>query len=161
MNSKFLRVGITAIVLSLAGCVFAQDKVVGYDIGGCSPESFVGAHIEVGKDVIVTMASPGPDRVVKLDEPIVYKFTSEDKEGKHYVQPNGLELVIVRQDDKIVVGKIVDDGKMVAIIFGVPGDGSKLAENAKTEYKACEDLRSKEESKPESKIDPLDGVSRT
>jgi hypothetical protein len=160
MSLKFVRVGIAALVLAFAGCALAQDKTVGYDIGACSPEEFVGAHVEIGKDVAVISVAPGPERVVKLEEPIVYKFVSADKDGKHYVQENGLELVIIKQDDKAIVGKIVDDGKTVAVVFGVPGDGSKLSDNAKAEYETCKDIRSKVE-KPESNIDPLDGVSRT
>jgi hypothetical protein len=160
MNLKFVRVGIAALVLTFAGCALAQDKAVGYDVGACTPDSFIAAHIDIGKDVTVTSMSPGPDRVVKLDEPVVYKFVKEDKDGKHYVQENGLELILAKQDDKTIIGKFVDSGETVAVVYGVPGDGSKLAENAKIEYKTCEDLRDKEQ-KPESKIDWLDGVSRT
>lgn len=161
MNLSFVRAGIVALTLAFAGCGFAQDKAVGYDIGGCSPDSFIAAHIEIDKDVTITSVSPGPDRVVKLDEPVVYKFVNADKDGKHYVQSNGMELIIAKQDDEDIIGKIVDDGKTIAIIFGVPGDGSKLSENAKVEYETCKDIRQKLQPKPEQKIDPLDGISRT
>jgi hypothetical protein len=163
MNLNFVRVGIVALALAFAGLASAQDKTVGYDIAGCAPDDFMAAHVEVGKDVVVISVNPGPDRIVKLDIPIIYKFVKEDKDGKHYVQENGMEMVIAKQDSDTIIGKLVDKGETVAVVFGIPGDGSKLGENGKKEFETCKELQSKAGSKSDSSsmFDPLDGISRT
>ena len=154
---KTIRVGLLAVALLLAGRGIAQDKAVvqkksvGYDVGSCSTGSFVAAHVELGTDFVITVVSPGPDVVKALEKPLVYKFVKSDKDGKHYV--NGpLEIVIVQADEKGLAGRLVKDGEAVAAVFGVPGDGSKLAENAKDEFGACLSiLKETEEDPKESK----------
>lgn len=150
---KCVRVGLLAVAILFAGCLSAQDKVksVGYDIGSCAPGSFVGAHVELGPDFVITEVAPGPDRVVKLETPIVYKFVKEDKEGKHY-SGGKLELIITQADKDGIVGKLVkDNGDIAVVVYGVPADGDKLAENAKDFFGVCKALVEDDEDPKRSK----------
>lgn len=147
---KCVRVGLLSIALLLAGRSIAQDKSVGYDIGSCAPGSFVAAHVELGADFVITEISPGPDVVKKLEKPLVYKFVKEDKDGKHY-SGGPLELVISQADEKGIVGKLTKDGEILAVVFGIPADGSKLAENAKEDFGVCKALLQDEEDPTRSK----------
>jgi hypothetical protein len=157
MNLNFIRVGIVAIALAFSGCCFAQDKTAGYDMGGCAPDEFVAAHVEIGThEITVISVSLGPDQVIKLDKPVVYKLTKTDEDGKHYLDEakGGLELVISKADNEVIVGKFLDpdEPEWTAVVFGVPADGSKLAENAKEEFETCKDIRLKHNTKADMNV---------
>jgi hypothetical protein len=142
---KFVRTAVLVAALVFAGCGFAQEKkAVGYDLGSCSPGSFLAVHVEYKDeaDITITEVSPGPDKVVKLEKPTIFKYAKTDKDGKHYAAvTGGRELVVAKADEKIFLGALVtDEGDVAAVVFGVPGDGSKLADNAKEEFGACMDL---------------------
>jgi hypothetical protein len=152
---KLVRTVILVAALALAGTLgLAQDKAVGYDVGGCAPGSFLGAHIEVSADnITIISVSPGPDEVDKLDKPVVYKFEKKDDKGKHYINGD-VDFLITKTDDEKIIGQMVDKDGVFAVVFGFPADGSKLAENAKKEFGICKDLLA--DPKPAA-----DGVSKT
>src|SRR5258708_4868016 len=142
---KCVRSAVLVAMLAIAGCGFAQEKkAVGYDLGSCSPNDFVAVHADYKDeaDITITEVSAQPGKVVKLEKPTIFKFSKKDEDGKHYVAvTGGRELIVVKADEKVFFGALVtDDGKVVAVVFGVPGDGSKLADNAKEEFGACIDL---------------------
>jgi hypothetical protein len=51
-----------------------------------------------------------------------------------------LVLVIVKADDKQIVGKFLKEGEVIDIVFGVAGDGSKLMEYGNELEKVCRSL---------------------
>lgn len=142
---KFARTAVLIALLALAGCGFAQEKkAVGYDLGSCSPDHFYAVHVEYKDEteIIVTEITTQPGEVVKLGKPTIFKFSKKDEDGKHYAAvTGGRELVVAKADEKQFFGiLVVDNGTVVAVVFGVPGDGSKLVENAEKESGACREL---------------------
>ena len=138
---KIILVAALVAVLAFAAVRVSAQKAVGYDIGGCSPSDFVAAHIEytADSDVTFVLASTKADEVVKLETPVIYKFAKEDEAGKHYVSGT-YDIVINVANEKDIEGAFLHDGKLVALLFGIPGDGTNLAETAKREAIACKEL---------------------
>ena len=142
---NLVRVGLLVTFL-FAGASFAQEPSTpkGFDIGSCSPSAFVAAHfVVVGKDLQVDKTSPGPNQVEDVTNGPVYKFDSEDKDGRHYVY-------VTKKGDKydLVIGAKLSEfrvnGEMQSVLLSIrDDDGSALAENAITEYKVCIDLVSR------------------
>ena len=133
-----------AAVLSVAASACGQTKPVGYDVAACSPTAFRAVHVELSDTALTaTMVSPGPGEVVVLPKPVVYKYDHKEKDGaRYYVAENGAMIAIEKSDDKGLIGVVLaKDGEMVAVVFGVVDqDGSKLAENAASEFNGCVDL---------------------
>lgn len=152
---KCVRSAVILFMLAFAGCGFAQKKPVGYDLGSCSPGGFYAVHAEYndGVDITITAASFEPGKVVKLETPTVFKFSKEDADGKHYKAiTGGRELVVGKADNEIFFAALVTDkGVAASMIFGVPGDGSKLAENAEEEFSVCRDLQQQQSPDPKTK----------
>ncbi len=133
--------------VALAICLFAasacgQDIKKGYDIGQCSPNSYFAAHVKVvGKDLQMDLASPGPNQSSPIQPVIIYKFVSEDKDGKHveYVTENKRKFQLVL-DFKSNIGYFTVNDEPTSVIFLLEDeDGSKLNEKALLMLKACQE----------------------
>ncbi len=166
---KILRSVLLVAALSVGAC-YAQapapevKAVRGFDVASCSSRDFIAAHVEIGKDSLVVLkAVPGPDKIIVLDNPTVYKLTKTDKDGKHYVA-GGFEIVVEDIDkDGFLSGYLYLKGEKVAVFYGVESDGSNetLLKNANKEHDACVDVR-KESSEPTESPLPTDSdVSKT
>ncbi len=143
---KFLRGLILVSSLLLAACIApGQEKTAskGYDIGSCSPDSFLAAHVAlVEKDLSMDFVSDEPGVVTKIEKPLVYKYQSEDKVGSHYLYEtkDGHKLELVLNFEK-KFGAFLVDGKPGAVLFLMKDDdGKQLAENAMSEFQACMSL---------------------
>lgn len=144
MNVRTLA--LAAIMLLAAPVVSFAQKSVGYDIGACAPGSFMAAHIELTDETLsIISVSPGPDRVIKLPEPLVYKYSGKEvldgQEVRDYVSSTGVQIGVF-VENKNLIGKMSSPkGEVVALVYGVPDqDGSKLAETAKEEFGICRDV---------------------
>lgn len=119
----------------------AEKPPVGYDIAACTPEAFFVVHFDlVSGDLNLTLITKEPGKIEALDEPVLYKFKSEDKVGKHYQSDAGVELIF-KFEEHTAMGIQKRNGEVHAIIFGVQGDGTKLAENAVAFSEVCQGLR--------------------
>ena len=142
MKLKSLLLILALLLATLVPTSFAQEKAVGYDVGVCAENQFVALHVEASdKDITVQFASPGPNRVEKLEAPIVYKFEKEDTAGRHYVDDEGkdgkFELVL-KFDKDGVNGLYYVDGKKAAKFYGgKAADESNLKETAFLLYQMC------------------------
>lgn len=163
---KLVRVGMM-FALMLAPLALGQQKApekveppkVGYDVGACSPTDFLVVHLDVLKDDLsLTVVMDGPENIKVLDEPILYKFTSEDKEGKHYFSQADTELVIKFVKDQLpndsLIGVQKRGGEVHSVIFGIQGDGTKIAANAEAFVNVCRGLRGDKEPSESSDPDP-------
>jgi len=144
---KFLRGLVVVLSLLIASCTGSgQEKSSpkGYDLGACSPDSFLAAHVlVVGKDLKMDLLSEEPGVVDKQENPLVYKFQSKDDKGNSeylYESPKNRKLRLVLNFDKKQGIFFVDDKPAAVIFIMNDDDGSKLAENAMEEVKACIDL---------------------
>lgn len=136
---KLFRTAALTVLLFAASLATAQDKPAGYDVGACSPDMFIAAHFEVSATAVtITEVSRGPGHVKVLEKPVIYKFVKKDAKGSHYLVKDTEELVIEEVSEKGLIGSIEQEGKPVAALFGIAGDGSKLAENAMKEFDACQ-----------------------
>lgn len=141
---KLVRTAILAAALLCATVISAQQKPARYDIGVCGEKDFVAAHIEVSDEkVTVLTLSTGPDQEVKLPHPVDYTFTFVDKEGRHYQSDGKFQLVVFKKTDDVIIAKSLDpDGNIIAVVYGGKDeDGSKLLENAKSQFSTCVDLQ--------------------
>ena len=143
---KALCTAVLAATLLFSGCGLL-NRAVGYDIGACSPGKFVAAHLVYrdGKSVTFTEFQTGPDTNMKPEKPVVYEYTSTDKNGKHYGH-NDLVLVIKEAGKGKISGVFLNGDEVVAIVYGVAADGTQLAKNANVEVKVCRDLNATQDS---------------
>lgn len=151
---RLARVGLV-IALMLAPFALGQQKApekvepkVGYDIGACRPDEFYAIHFDVvGDDLKVTLVNEGPNKVQQADPIVLYKFKEEKKDGRHYFNTEGDIELILNLDKVATVGVMKLNGKVQSILYGMAGDGSKLAENGVLMYKVCLDLKAGHEPK--------------
>ena len=131
-----------ALLLASFAPMSAQQTTEGYDVGVCSANQFVALHVAASdKDVVVQFASRGPNRLEKLESPLVYKFEKEDAAGRHYVDDEGkdgkFELVL-KFDKEGVNGLLYVDGEKTAKFYGgKAADESGLKETAFVLYQMC------------------------
>jgi hypothetical protein len=115
----------------------------GYDLSACSPSTFYASHVLlVGNDLKLDLMNEEPGVVEKVQTELIYKFQSEDKDGRHYlyVTKNGDKLDLVLNFDK-EVGRFVVNEKLTAIVFIVEdSSGEQLSANAMKSLKYCVDL---------------------
>jgi hypothetical protein len=145
---KALCTAVLAATLLFSGCGLL-NRSVGYDIGACSPGKFVAAHLVYrdGKSVTFTEFQTGPDTNMKPEKPVVYQYTSTDDNGKHYSH-NDLVLVIKEAGKGKISGVFLNDGEVVAMVYGVAADGTQLAKNANVEVNVCRGLQGTQGSGP-------------
>lgn len=138
---KLVRVGIALLMLAMpAACSSQQAKPVGYDVGSCSPTEYFAVHFDiVGQDLKLTLMNDEPG-VVNKPDPILYKFQRQEKDAKIYLSEGGVELTL-KTDKHMIIGVAKIDGKVTSIVFGVEGDGSKLAANGNGMLQVCQRLR--------------------
>ncbi len=130
------------LAATLLACpAFAQDKK-GYDMGACSTDSYLAAHMSVvGKDLEMDTVSRGPNKIEPMEKKLLYKFQSSDKEGNHYLAVVGDEKLTIVVDFDKSVGYFSVDGKLSAVLMFVEdADGSKLADKAILMFKVCQEL---------------------
>ena len=160
---NIIRLTLLAIALSVSAC-YAQapapqvKETRGFDVASYAPDGFIAAHIEISKDALTIFKSvPGPEEVKVISPPTVYKFTVEDKDGKHYVSGD-FEIVVKGIDkDGVLIGWLFLKGERAALFYGVESDGSndKLLANAKEEHQACVDVMKDDSDSPKTQDTPI------
>lgn len=141
---KFLRGLILSCVL-LVPQVAQKVESKGYDLGVCTRSGFVPAHFTVTKDGLkVDEISSEPGVVEKVENGTLYKFVSKDEKGVSYelVADNGSKYRMILNFEKGFGLYLINDEPAAAIFISQDDDGSKLVENAMTQFKACIDLTS-------------------
>ena len=172
---KIFRSILLVVALSVGVCCAQAPapevkEVRGFDVASCAPSGFIAAHIEISKDALTVLkAVPGPGTIEIISPPNVYKFTTEDKDGKHYVSGK-FEIVVDHIDKKgILIGDLRIEGKLTAMFYGIESDGSDatLLENANTEHDACKAFLEEQDEKPsepepsENSLPTDSGISKT
>jgi hypothetical protein len=144
---KFLR-SVVLVSCLMAAPTFldlgltAQQKpaIVEYDAGVCGEKDFQAIHLVISKDkLIVNQIATGPHNTKKTEDD-VWKLSKTDKDGTlHFVEDDRgthFELVL-KQDNKLIEGMLLADGRKTAKFYGFVADGTKLQESSLVLYQMC------------------------
>jgi hypothetical protein len=141
---KFLRGLILSCVL-LVPQVAQKAEPKGYDLGACTRDSFVPAHFAVTQEGLkVDEISSEPGSVEKVEGGTLYKYVSKDDKGASYesISKDGSKHRMILNFEKGFGLYLINDEPVAGMFISPDDDGSKLAENAMIQFKACINITS-------------------